>query len=110
MNIPRKQPARATTLSLIVIIIILPLGNARAQTRAQCETVAPAIPPLIASVGGATKQISTMDWGAVSRASSGQFRTASEAARVAQENLAVALKQYLAALQDVTYQGQLCAR
>lgn len=100
-------------LTLWIVTATLPLiaaDTAISQTRTQCDKIATAMPNMITAISGASKQMSNLDWAAVSRASSGQFKNAIDAAGLAQDNLQLALKRYLAAIQDVTYQAQVCAR
>jgi hypothetical protein len=96
--------------ALAILAVWPATAKAQQPTREQCEVVATAMQPMIGAVTGVDKKISAIDWGLVSRATSGQFRASSEAARIAQANLADSLRRYLIAIQDVTYQAQLCAR
>jgi hypothetical protein len=97
--------------AVLAILIICPAtGKVQQPTREQCQVVATAILPMVGAVTGVDQKVSSIDWSLVSRATSGQFRASSEAARIAQANRADALRRYLAAIQDVTYQAQLCAR
>jgi hypothetical protein len=58
----------------------------------------------------AEQVITPMDWDLVARNVSGELKKAAEAAERAHTNFVAPIRQYKVALEDVTYQAQLCAR
>jgi hypothetical protein len=100
----------AAAPTLILLLVWPATGQAQQPTKDQCEIIANSLLSAVPGITAFDKSLSSVDWSSVTSIASGQFRASAEAARVTQANLADALKRYLIALQDVTYQAQLCAR
>jgi hypothetical protein len=97
-------------LAFILLSVSVSAASAQQFTKDQCLILAKSMPAAGTSLIALEQAISRIDWDQIIPHVSGQFRTSSELSKRTQQELLLALQKYRAALEDVSYQSQLCAR
>jgi hypothetical protein len=68
------------------------------------------VPEIWTAMNALDKKLGPVEWIPLVGATSGQFKLSVEATARAHANFMGALRQYKMAIEDLTYQAQLCAR